>query len=205
MEGHRRPGQDPRGRTTRLRRDHPAALEPAGTRMAPEQVPPAPAADAPAADAPEQPEPPHRRGLRARLQRWRARLSGPWRVVVAEGSMLPEIAPGDWLLIDPTTRRWPRPGSVVVFREPDSDTLAIKRVRGRSGERVPFNGGYIALGPDEAWLQADASVDVAASAGFGPPIDSDRFGPVPANLLVGRVWFRYGPLRRIGRIGRGPG
>lgn len=119
--------------------------------------------------------------------------------------MLPGIEPGDWLLVDPMTRRWPRPGSVVVFREPDSGLLAIKRVRARSGEHVPFNGGYIALRPDEAWLQADASVAMAQEAGFGPPIDSDRFGPVPVELLIGRVWFRYGPLRRIGRIGRTPG
>lgn len=116
--------------------------------------------------------------------------------------MFPGIVPGDWLLVDPTTRRWPRPGSVVVFREPDSGTLAIKRVLARAGERVPFNGGYIALQTDEAWLQADASVAIADEAGFGPPIDSDRFGPVPVELLVGRVWFRYGPLRRIGPIGR---
>ncbi|TAL06836.1 MAG: hypothetical protein EPO00_10405 [Chloroflexota bacterium] len=132
----------------------------------------------------------------------RERLRGPWRVTVAEGSMLPDIAPGDWLLIDPTTRRWPRPGSVVVFREPVTDDLAIKRVRARGGERVPFNGGYIALGEGEAWLEADATPAIAAAAGYGPPIDSDRFGPVPVDLLVGRVWFRYGPWKRIGRIGR---
>lgn len=116
--------------------------------------------------------------------------------------MLPTIAPGDWLLVDPTIRRWPRPGSVVVFREPDSGQLAIKRVLARSGERVPFNGGYIVLQEHEAWLTADATVQVAAAAGFGPPIDSERFGPLPLGMLVGRVWFRYGPWRRIGPIGR---
>ena len=116
--------------------------------------------------------------------------------------MLPGIAPGDWLLVDPTTARWPGPGSVVVFREPGTDELAIKRVRARAGERVPFNGGYIVIGAGEAWLEADASVTEAAAAGFGPPIDSERFGPVPVEQLVGRAWFRYGPPGRIGRIGR---
>ena len=116
--------------------------------------------------------------------------------------MLPGIAPRDWLLVDPTTRAWPRNGSVVVFHEPVSAELAIKRVRARAGERVPFNGGYIVLGEGEAWLEADASPSVAAAAGFGPPIDSDRFGPVAVDLLVGRVWFRYGPWRRVGRIRR---
>ena len=125
---------------------------------------------------------------------------GPWRVSVAEGSMLPAIAPGDWLLVDPTTTRWPRPGSIVVFREPGTDELAIKRVRGRAGDRVPFNGGYIVIADGEAWLEADASVAVAEAAGFGPPIDSNRFGPVPIEQLVGRAWFRYGPIDRIGLI-----
>jgi signal peptidase I len=137
----------------------------------------------------------------------RERLRGPWRVTVAEGSMLPAIAPGDWLLVDPTTSRWPRPGTVVLFREPETEDLAVKRVGARGGEHVPFNGGFIVIGPDEAWLEADASAETTSAAGFGPPIDSNRFGPVPVALLVGRIWFRYGPpgrIRRIGRIGRRP-
>ncbi len=153
--------------------------------MTPEPAPKAPASTRPAP---------------ARSTPLRERLRGPWRVVVAEGSMLPGIAPGDWLLVDPTIRRWPRPGVIVVFREPDGGGLAVKRVRARGGERVPFNGGYIIVGPDEAWLESDASVSVAQAAGFGPPIDSDRFGPVPVELLVGRAWFRYGPLGRVGRL-----
>jgi signal peptidase I len=121
-------------------------------------------------------------------------------VTVAEGSMLPAISPGDWLLVDPTVRRWPRPGTVVLFREPESDELAIKRVAARGGARVPFAGGYLVLTADEAWLVADATADVAAAAGFGAPVDSNRFGPVPVDLLVGRAWFRYGPPGRIGRL-----
>ena len=114
--------------------------------------------------------------------------------------MLPAIAPGDWLLVDPTTVRWPRPGSVVVFREPGTDNLAIKRVAARGGERVAFAGGFLEMAPDEAWLVADATTAATATAGFGPPIDSNRFGPVQLSQLVGRVWFRYGPLGRVGRI-----
>lgn len=114
--------------------------------------------------------------------------------------MSPAIEPGDWLLVDPTTRRWPRPGSVVIFREPDSDDLAIKRVEARSGDRVAFASGYLVMGPDEAWLTADATTALTAEAGYGPPIDSHRFGPVPLDHLVGRVWFRYAPLRRLGLV-----
>jgi signal peptidase I len=116
--------------------------------------------------------------------------------------MLPAIAPGDWLLVDPTVRRWPRRGSVVVVREPDSGELAIKRVAGRPGDRVPFADGYLMLAEDEAWLLSDADEETTRAAGFGPPIDSRTYGPVPVELLVGRAWFRYAPLRRMGPIRR---
>jgi signal peptidase I len=114
--------------------------------------------------------------------------------------MRPAIESGDWLLIDPTIIRWPRPGTVVVFREPDGERLAIKRVAAGPGQRVPFAEGYLELAEDEAWLLSDASPDQTAAAGFGEPIDSRQYGPVQLELLVGRAWFRYAPLRRIGRI-----
>lgn len=119
--------------------------------------------------------------------------------------MLPAIEPGDWLVVDPRVRSWPRPGSVVVFREPMTGALAIKRVAAGPGERVRFAQGYLTLADDEAWLLADASEARTVAAGFGPPIDSRRFGPVALDRLVGRVLFRYAPLRRFGRIGRAPG
>lgn len=116
--------------------------------------------------------------------------------------MSPAILPGDWLLVDPTTDRWPRRGSVVVFREPDSNELAVKRVAARPGDRVPYADGYLILGDDEAWVRSDAPDADLLAAGHGQPIDSRRYGPVPVELLVGRAWFRYGPLRRIGLVGR---
>ena len=134
------------------------------------------------------------------VRTFRERLRGPWRVSVTEGSMLPAIQPGDWLLLNPLVRGWPEPGAVVLFREPLGDRLAIKRVAARSGERVPFAGGFLTLADDEAWLLADADEKAAASVGSGPPIDSSRFGPVSSDDLLGRVVFRYGPRRRIGRI-----
>jgi hypothetical protein len=128
------------------------------------------------------------------------RVRGPWRVAVAEASMAPAIEPGDWLLVDPTTARWPRRGSVVVFREPDGGDLAVKRVGAGPGDRVAFAEGYLQLADDEAWLVSDATSETAAALGFGGPVDSRTYGPVPVELLVGRAWFRYAPLRRIGRI-----
>jgi signal peptidase I len=132
---------------------------------------------------------------------WLARARrGPWRVLVEEASMVPAIEPGDWLLVDPTISRWPRPGTVVAFREPDGGALAVKRVSAGPGDRVPFAGGYLEMGPDEAWLTADASTAATADHGYGPPIDSNRFGPVPVDLLVGQVRWRYGPAARFGPV-----
>jgi signal peptidase I len=127
---------------------------------------------------------------------------GPWRVAVVEASMRPGIEPGDWLLVDPRVRSWPAAGSVVVFREPDTDELAIKRVAAGPGERVSFAEGYLVLGDDEAWLTADADESATAELGFGAPRDSRNYGPVPLELLVGRAWFRYAPLRRFGLLRR---
>ena len=119
--------------------------------------------------------------------------------------MLPTIEPGDWLVVNPRVKRWPAAGAVVVFREPISDALAVKRVAAGPGARVRFADGYLTLAADEAWLAADASEVATGAAGYGPPIDSARFGPVPLDRLVGRVLFRYGPLRRLGRIPAPPG
>lgn len=110
--------------------------------------------------------------------------------------MAPAVLSGDWLLVDPTGRSWPRVGSVVVFREPESDVLAIKRIAARGGEHVAISEGMLHLDAAEAWLLGDAA-DVS--------VDSRRYGPVGFDRFVGRAWFRYAPLGRLGLIGRGRG
>ena len=105
--------------------------------------------------------------------------------------MRPALEPGDWLLVDPTIRGWPRRGSIVVVREPGSDVLAIKRVAARPGDVLRTLDGPIRLSPSQAWLLGD---DRERS------VDSRRYGPVELDRLVGRAWFRYGPRTRIGRL-----
>jgi signal peptidase I len=116
---------------------------------------------------------------------------GPWRVEVAGDSMAPALLPGDWLLMDPTTARWPRRGTLVVVREPESALVVVKRVAGRPGDRVARGDAPpTLLGATEAWLTSDAP---------GAGIDSRRYGPVDAERLLGRVAWRYGPRERFGR------
>jgi signal peptidase I len=125
-------------------------------------------------------------------------------VAVAEGTVLHAIEPGDWLLVDPTVARWPRRGSIVVFREPGSGELAIKRVVARPGDWVSFADGRLRLADDEAWLLGDATDEDLAATGAGTAVDSRRYGPVPVDALVGRAWLRYAPLSRIGRLVAAP-
>jgi nickel-type superoxide dismutase maturation protease len=91
-----------------------------------------------------------------------------FRVAVAERSMEPALRPGDWLLVRRTPRI--RPGQIVVARHPGRpDMLIVKR----AARRLPT--GW--------WLESD---NEAAGA-----VDSRRFGPVPADLIEGRVLGRY--------------
>jgi phage repressor protein C with HTH and peptisase S24 domain len=104
------------------------------------------------------------------------------RVEVAEESMLPGLRPGDWLIALRTRRI--RPGQVVLAWMPPRDGmpphgehparpgfLLVKRATRR------VEGGW--------WLESD---NPAAGA-----VDSNRFGPVGDDLIVGHVLARYWP------------
>lgn len=93
------------------------------------------------------------------------------RVEVAEQSMLPGLHPGDWLVAWRTRRI--RPGHVVLAWHPArADFMLVKRAVRR------VEGGW--------WLASD---NPRAGA-----VDSSRFGPVPPELIVGRVLARYWPF-----------
>ena len=98
----------------------------------------------------------------------------PWlRVAVRGPSMLPTLAPGDWLLVRRV--RSTSPGRVVVVRL--GGGLAVKRVAHRVGE------GW--------WVVGDNA---------GASDDSRTYGAVPDADVVGEVRWRYAPLRSFGRV-----
>jgi nickel-type superoxide dismutase maturation protease len=85
--------------------------------------------------------------------------------------MVPTLRHGDRLLV-----RWAasvRPGDLVVVRRPEPVGLTVKRAVRRVG--------------DGWWVEGDNP--------YGST-DSRDHGPVPAADVVGRVLWRYWPLRR---------
>ncbi|WP_433239314.1 nickel-type superoxide dismutase maturation protease [Actinomadura nitritigenes] len=100
---------------------------------------------------------------------------GRLRTVAVDGdSMLPALAPGDWLVVLAGVR--PRPGDVVIARHPErADVLIVKRVAHRSGT------GW--------WLESDNQRARGRR-------DSWDFGAVPDGHVLGRVVARYWPWRR---------
>jgi nickel-type superoxide dismutase maturation protease len=99
---------------------------------------------------------------------------GSWRTfVVAGDSMLPELRPGDCLLV--AARAPIRVGDVVAARHPlVPDLVLVKRVERR------VDAGWWLLSDNEA-----VGLD-----------DSRAFGVVPDSCVLGRVVLRYYPLRR---------
>jgi|SRR5215471_7819468 len=103
------------------------------------------------------------------------------RFRVADTSMQPTLYPGDRLLV--MTWLAPRPGDVVVLRDPDAYlSFAVKRV-----ESVTPDGGVVVRG-DNANVSRD----------------SRHFGPLPRRLIVGRAVYRYSPAQRRGSLGTRP-
>ena len=132
-------------------------------------------------------------------------------MLVKGGSMRPTLGPGQRIAVAPLVRP-PARGDLVVLNRP-GNLEVVKRVVGLPGERVRLLSGqlevdgravpepYLAgppsfgdldleLGPAQYLVLGDHR---AAST------DGRDFGPVGADVLVGRVRFAYWPPRRLRR------
>ena len=124
---------------------------------------------------------------------------------VAGRSMEDEFATGDILLVESLTFRvrLPRRFEVVVLRDPsDPGRMELKRVVGLPGETVGAETGRLLIGG----VAVQPPPGVSVPGWFGPQVtsrgyfvlgdnysfsrDSRAFGPVPPELIVGRVLVR---------------
>lgn len=100
------------------------------------------------------------------------------RVEVRGPSMLPTLIEGDRLLVSRT--RQLRSGDLVAFADPEvPERILIKRVASI------LDGSLIVRGDNERISR-----------------DSSDFGPISAEGVVGRAWYRYYPAQSRGRLAR---
>ncbi len=137
--------------------------------------------------------------------------------IIGSSSMEPTIQRGDAVIVRRivfTPNNPPKRGDIVFFRDPITkrDWL-VKRVVSLPGETlilwagrvyingVPLNEPYAngILEEYGMWRIPDDAIFVMGDNRLHSN-DSRDFGPVPLELVEGKVVFRYFPLNRIGRI-----
>jgi signal peptidase I len=138
----------------------------------------------------------------------RARLEP---MLVKGGSMRPTLDPGQRIAVAPLVRP-PARGDLVVLNRP-GNLEVVKRVVGLPGERVRLRSGqlevdgravpepYLAGPPDagELDLELGPAQYLVLGDHRAASTDGRDFGPVGADVLVGRVRFAYWPPRRLRR------
>ena len=140
-------------------------------------------------------------------------------------SMEPTFHDLEFILTDKISYRLgtPQRGDIVVFRSPkNADVDFIKRIIGMPGETVKISGGKVFIngqvldesayldptvysGP-ESYLSDNHDLIIPSGKYFVMgdnrmgSSDSRDFGPVLPSEFVGKVFFRYWPINRFGRI-----
>ncbi len=114
--------------------------------------------------------------------------------------MVPTLEDGDRVLVSRAIYwlRPPAPGDVVLARVPAvPGGWTIKRVAAGPGA-----GASVAAGGCARPLPTRRYVLLGDNRAVS--VDSRRFGPVPRGQIVGRVWYRYWPPERRGRLSHQP-
>jgi len=116
------------------------------------------------------------------------------RAVVRGPSMVPTLAPGEYVLFDRLAyrREPPRRGDVVLASHPQRPgTRIIKRIAGAPGEPVTVGERTWTLGEGD-WLLLGDAPDFST--------DGRDFGPVGRQSIQARAWFVYWPPNRMRRV-----
>jgi len=135
-------------------------------------------------------------------------------------SMEPNFENGDYLIVDEISYRFQEPlrGEVVVFKYPnDPSQRYIKRIIGLPGETIEIeNGKVIIFNENESQILnesnylspglqtiGDIQVSLDKDEYFvlgdnrASSSDSRRWGPLPRENIIGRVFLRAWPLTTI--------
>lgn len=144
-------------------------------------------------------------------------------------SMFPNFVDKEYLLTDKISYQLgePKRGDVVVFKAPSTEPCAeneceyIKRIIGMPSDMVKVENGHVYLNgsllaqdflPPEVVTEAGSfcqeGVEVVVPEGqylvFGDnrshSRDGREFGPIERNLILGKAFFRYWPIDKIGLI-----
>ena len=143
------------------------------------------------------------------------------RYVVRGESMRPALESGDHLLVGRATfaESENSRGVVIVVLDPrDKASRSLKRIVGLPGEQVRFLDGVLLV--DGARVEEPYLAGLPSTLGLGDrtwdlgaceyfvlgdtrhrSTDSRDYGPVSGELMVGKVWLRYWPPHRWGRVG----
>ncbi len=143
---------------------------------------------------------------------------------IPSDSMLPTLHLGDRLVVEKISYRFrpPATGDIIVFEPPQQlqvlgyakDQAFIKRVIGESGQVVsiakgkvylnsqPLKEDYITEPPAYQWgpKRVPAEELFVMGDNRNDSNDSHIWGFLPKQNIIGRAWFRFWPLDRIGFI-----
>jgi len=148
---------------------------------------------------------------------------------VKGSSMVPNFFDKEYLLTDKVTYQFSEPqrGDVIVFKAPPSEPCAedeceyIKRIIGIPGDRVKVSNGQVYLNGSllkQDFLPDDFTTSPGAYNQEGvemtvPPDqylcfgdnrshsrDGREFGPIKKELIIGKAFFVYKPLNKLGLV-----
>lgn len=145
---------------------------------------------------------------------------------VKGSSMDPSFIDAEYLLTDKITYRFrePKRGEVVIFTAPmNQDYEYIKRIIALPGETIKIEGGNIFINGEkleESYLPPQRATLTGGFLREGQSLimpegryfvigdnrnhssDSREWGTVPLESIIGRAWFRYWPLSRLGLVNK---
>jgi signal peptidase I len=142
---------------------------------------------------------------------------------VKGNSMYPNYHDGEYLLTNKLSYRFgnPKRGEVIIFKAPkNEDYDYIKRIIALPGEKIKVSQGLVYVN-NKAVIETDYLSDqIKTQAGLflseekeltvgegeyfvlgdnrSHSSDSRDWGTVPEENIIGKAWFRYWPLSKIG-------